>query len=73
MPSLKDKIIVKIQSSDNEQLLAEVFRILDTEDFVFSTEKILQLNEADGSIDNGDLSTHEQVEKKMKKWLKDLK
>ena len=67
MPTLKDTIITKIQSSTDEQLLAEVSRILDTENFVFSSEKIQQLNEADAAIENGDFSTQEKVESKIKK------
>lgn len=73
MPSLKEKIIRKIQSSDDEQLLAELSRILETKDFVFSETMIRELREADAALEKGQSIGQEQVETELKKWLKGMR
>ena len=62
MHTIKDDIILKIQNANNEQLLAEVYRILQADEYVLSENEIQLLNEADASINNGNYFTQEQIE-----------
>ena len=65
-------IILKIQNA-NDELLAEVSRILQADEYVLSENEIQLLNEADASINNGNYFTQEQIENRTEKWLNDMK
>ena len=73
MHTIKDDIILKIQNANNEQLLAEVYRILQADEYVLSENEIQLLNEADASINKGDYFTQQQIENRTEKWLNDMK
>jgi len=73
MPTIKENIISKIHNVNNEQLLTEVYRILQADEYEFTEKEIQLLHEADSSIDNGNYSTQQEVENKMNQWLKNLK
>lgn len=73
MHTIKDDIILKIQNANNEQLLAEVYRILQADEYVLSENEIQLLNDADASINNGDYFTQQQIENRTEKWLNDMK
>lgn len=73
MATIKEDIISKIQTSKNEQLLEEVYRILEADEYVFSEQEVQLLKEADDSICDGQYSTQEQVESRMKEWLNNIK
>ena len=73
MHTIKDDIILKIQNVNNEQLLAEVYRILQADEYVLSENEIQLLNEADASINKGDYFTQQQIENRTEKWLNDMK
>ncbi|MBK8352410.1 MAG: hypothetical protein IPL21_12210 [Saprospirales bacterium] len=73
MHTIKDDIILKIQNANNEQLLAEVYRILQADEYVLSLNEIQLLNEADASINKGDYFTQQQIENRTEKWLNDMK
>lgn len=73
MLTLKEDIILKIQNANDEQLLAEVYRILQADEYVLSENEIQLLNDADASINNGDYFTQEQIENRTERWLNDIK
>ncbi|HNF49627.1 MAG TPA: hypothetical protein PLF48_09625 [Chitinophagales bacterium] len=67
--TIKDDIILKIQNSDDVQLLAEVFRILKADEYVFSDEEIASFYVADTAIDEGRYIDNELLNSKVKAWI----
>jgi hypothetical protein len=71
---LKRLLIEKIQKTDNEDLLAEVHRLLDleTEDieiYKLNDEQRKAIAEARQQIANGQVLTDEQSNKEIDEWL----
>ncbi|MCX6226079.1 MAG: hypothetical protein NTV01_15235 [Bacteroidia bacterium] len=74
VPELKKKIIGKISSSKDPELLEEVYRLMnsDAEDskvYVLSEEQKSVVEEAIKQIDNGDLLSGEESDAEVKQWL----
>jgi len=72
--NLKRKLIEKIKSSQNEELLGEIFQILDENDqshHHLSQEQIKSIKKASAQIERGEFLTQEEVEKEFKKWQKE--
>jgi predicted transcriptional regulator len=73
---LKEKLIDKIQHIDDENILAEVNRLLGIESesesndiFVFSEAEKIKIEEARLQIKNGEFLTHEEANKEIDEWL----
>jgi len=74
VPELKKKIIGKINSSRDPELLEEVYRLMnsdaeDTKVYVLSEEQKSVVEEAIRQIDNGDFLTGEESDSEVRKWL----
>ena len=71
---LKNKVISKINQINNDEILNEVYQLLDDS---FEDTKIYQLSEnhknaieiAKDQIDNGEFLTNEQANSEIGKWL----
>lgn len=73
-PTLKEKLISKIQNIENEDILNEVYRLLeiesdDLESYSLSDEQISVVNEAKEQINKGQFLTHEEAQLKINQWL----
>lgn len=71
---LKDKIIKEIQDIEDENILYEIYRLLEIESeeldfYKLSDEQISAVNEAREQISKGQFFTHEQSKKKIEEWL----
>jgi 16S rRNA A1518/A1519 N6-dimethyltransferase RsmA/KsgA/DIM1 with predicted DNA glycosylase/AP lyase activity len=69
---LKEKLIDKIQHTDDENILAEVNRLLGIESddvFIFSDAEKIKIKEARLQIKNGDFLTHDEANKEIEEWL----
>jgi predicted transcriptional regulator len=71
---LKEKLIKEIQNIEDENLLNEVYRLLEIEAteldvYKLDEEQISAVNEAREQISNGQFFTHEQAKKKIEEWL----
>jgi GTP-binding protein EngB required for normal cell division len=73
---LKEKLIDKIQHTDDEHILAEVNRLLGIENdyesndvFIFSEAEKIKIEEARLQIKNGNFLTHEEANKEIDEWL----
>ena len=71
---LKTKIIKEITESENEELLRDVFRLLEIEGgdndiYILSEEQERAINKAQASVRAGNFFTEEEVNKKMDEWL----
>ena len=74
VPELKKKIIGKINSSEDPELLEEVYRLMniDGEDpkvYVLSEEQRSIVEEAIQQIDNGEFLSGEESDAGVKQWL----
>ena len=74
VPELKKKIIGKIRSSKDPELLEEVYRLMNIEDedpkvYVLSKEQKSVVEEAIRQIDNGDFLSGEESDTEVRKWL----
>lgn len=73
--TLKEKLIYKIQNIENEDILNEIYRLLEIESedlessYVLNDEQINIVNEAKEQINNGQFLTHEEAQKKINQWL----
>jgi len=72
---LKEKLIAKIKSTDNEELLEHIANIIDFErntDEVYklSPEEIAAVNEGIEQIKNGQYLSHEEANRQIEEWLK---
>mgnify|MGYP000170985619 CR=1 FL=1 len=71
---LKEKLIQKIQETENEDLLNDIMSILQSEEetseiYKFSDKEIVGVNEAQVQIKNGQYLTHEEAKKRIDEWL----
>lgn len=71
---LRKRLIDKIQKTDNESLLQEVFRLLEieTEDleiYKLSDDQKKAVNEARQQIKNGQFLNNDQADKEIDEWL----
>jgi uncharacterized membrane-anchored protein len=74
MASFKERLIEKINQTDDQKTLEEVYRLLDInfddEVYVLSEEQKSAINEAEEQIKNGQFLTSEQAHKQTAEWLK---
>lgn len=71
---LRKRLIDKIQKTDNEDLLAEAFRLLDLESedieiYKLNNDQRKAISEARQQIKNGQFLTDEQSNKEIDEWL----
>jgi hypothetical protein len=71
---LRKRLIDKIQKTDNEDLLAEAFRLLDLESedieiYKLNNDQRKAITEARQQIKNGQFLTDEQSNKEIDEWL----
>jgi hypothetical protein len=71
---LRNKVIGKINQIDDDELLNEVYRLLDdhfedTEIYLLSENHKKAIEEAKGQIDRGEYLTNEQANDEIGKWL----
>jgi hypothetical protein len=73
---LKEKLIDKIQHTDDENILAEVNRLLGIETdsesddvFVFNEAEKIKIEEARLQIKDGNFLTHDEANKEIDEWL----
>lgn len=72
---LKNRVIGKINQIDNEEILTEVYKLLDDsfidpETYQLSDNHTAAINTAIEQIKNGEYLTDEQSNIEAKKWLK---
>lgn len=72
--TLKEKLINKIQNIENEDILKEVYRLLeieseDLDSYKLTNEQISVVNEAHEQIKKGHFLTHEEAQNKINQWL----
>ena len=72
---LKQRLIDKIQKTDNESLLEEAFRLLqleseDLEVYMLSEDQKNAINEARQQIKNGQFLTDDEANKDIDEWLR---
>jgi predicted transcriptional regulator len=71
---LKEKLIKEIQNLEDENILNEVYRLLEIESeeldvYKLNEEQISAVNEAREQISKGQFLTHGQAKKKIDEWL----
>ena len=71
---LKERLIKEIQSIENEDILNEVYRLLELESedqksYKLTQEQISVVNEAREQVKKGQFLTHEEAQKKINQWL----
>jgi len=71
---LKETLISKIQDIQDENILKEVYRLLqiesdDLESYTLTDEQINVVNEAKEQISKGEFLTHEEAQNKINQWL----
>lgn len=73
---LKERLIDKISHTDNENILAEVNRLLGIETeseandiFIFTETEKSKIEDARLQIKNGDFLTHDEATKEIDEWL----
>ena len=71
---LKERLIDKIQATQNQKLLEEAFRLLDLESddieiYKLSVEQHKSIKEAQDQIRNGEFLTDDQTNKDIDEWL----
>lgn len=74
---LKEMLIEKINSTDDEELLQEMALLFDFEkgiddDYEMCPEEIEAINEGIAQLDNGQWITNEESNKRADEWLKKL-
>jgi predicted transcriptional regulator len=71
---LKKKLIAKINLTEDNEILKNIMQILDVqmedEVYILSDAQNDAIEEAREQYKNGQYSTHEEVQKEIKKWLK---
>ena len=75
MTDIKDKLIEKIEATDDTDLLMEVYRLLqinlDSEElYKLSEDQLKKIHEADSQIESGEFLDHSDANKKVEEWLK---
>jgi hypothetical protein len=73
-PTLKEKLISKIQNIDDENILKEIYHLLEIESenlesYTLTDEQISSVNEAKEQISKGYFLTHEEAQIKINQWL----
>jgi hypothetical protein len=73
---LKERLIDKISHTDDENILAEVNRLLGIETeseaddvFIFNEAEKMKIEEARLQIKNGDFLSHDEANKEIDEWL----
>ena len=71
---LKERLINKIQTTENQELLEEAFRLLELESddidiYKLSAEQHKSIKEAQEQIRNGQFLTDDQANKDIDEWL----
>ena len=72
---LRKKLIEKIAKTENEDLLNEIYRLLemetsDIEIYKVSSDQMDAITEARNQIKNGEFLTDEEADKEIAEWLK---
>ena len=72
---LRKKLIEKIAKTENEDLLNEIYRLLemetsDIEIYKVSSDQMDAITEARNQIKNGEFLTDEEADKEIDEWLK---
>ena len=75
MATLKERLIKKINETDDQNTLEEVYRLLninfDDEVYILSEEQRSAVNEGLEQIKNGQYLTSEEAHKQTEEWLKE--
>jgi len=71
---LKQKLIGKINQTENREILEEMYRLIvneDTDDriYILSDEQRNAIEEAQQQFKNGQFLNREQADKEIKKWI----
>jgi predicted transcriptional regulator len=74
---LKEKLIVEIKNTDNDELLMHISDLIEFESnsgavYEMSQEEIDAVNEGIAQLDNGQWITDEESNKRADEWLKKL-
>ena len=71
----RDKLIEKIKSIDDRDIIDEIYRLLkvDFDDTIYETneEQKSRIGKGIKQVENGEVAESEEVFKKMRKWLKE--
>jgi hypothetical protein len=72
---LRKRLIEKIAKTENEELLREIYRLLemetsDIEIYKVSSDEMDAITEARDQIKNGEFLTDEEADKEIDEWLK---
>ena len=70
---LKKKLIAKINDTQNSEILESIMRLLEIhaeEVYILNDAQRVAIEEAREDYRNGRYTTHEEVQKDIKKWLK---
>lgn len=74
MATLKERLIEKINETNDQKTLEEVYRLLDInfddEVYILSDEQRAAIKEAEEQIRNGQFLTSEQAHRQTEEWLK---
>ena len=75
MSSLKEKLIRKIQKTEDRNILEEVYRLLeidfdDQSTYTLSNEQKFAIQEARDQIKKGQFLSEEQANQQVEEWLK---
>ena len=75
MSSLKEKLIRKIQKTEDRNILEEVYRLLeidfdDQSTYALSNEQKFAIQEARDQIKKGQFLSEEQANQQVEEWLK---
>ncbi|MEI6880276.1 MAG: hypothetical protein WCK82_02880 [Bacteroidota bacterium] len=72
---LKEKLINSINKTDNEELLHEVYRLLEIENedievYKLSDEQRMAISISQQQIKNGEFITNQEADNEIEEWLK---
>ncbi len=72
---LKEKLINSINKTDNEELLHEVYRLLEIENddieiYKLSDEQRMAISLSQEQIKNGEFATNQEADNEIEEWLK---
>ena len=72
---LKEKLINSINKTDNEELLHEVYRLLEIENedieiYKLSDEQCMAISISQQQIKNGEFITNQEADNEIEEWLK---
>lgn len=72
MNSIKEKLIERIKLSKDENLLNEIYNLLESteqEPIIFSKNHINKVQESEEAYSKGNIISDEDLQKKLNKWL----